>query len=162
MKEIEIIRAGPADMERLSAALEHLSADLGDRHRAGANDLAAACGGANPACHGFLALLRDGTVIGAALVSPLYSTTRGAAGVYVSDLWVAPATRGSGLGRRLLGAVARFGAGRWQARFLKLTVYAENAEARVFYERLGFRPADRDLSCLLGGDQFDELAGLGQ
>jgi ribosomal protein S18 acetylase RimI-like enzyme len=59
------------------------------------------------------------------------------AGVYVSDLWVSEATRGKGLGRRLLRAVAD-DAGRSGARFLKLVVYDDNPDARAFYDRLGF------------------------
>ncbi len=100
---------------------------------------------------------KDGEAVGAALVSPVFSTSKGAAGVYVSDLWVAASTRGSGLGRRLLREVATFGESRWRARFLKLTVYADNARARAFYEHLGFAFAEADQTMLLAGREFETL-----
>lgn len=145
-------------MPDLARALEALSTHMGDTHRATEEALARACLGAFPACHGFLA--RSGTdVAGAALVSPVFSTTRGAPGAYVSDLWVADEFRGRGLGRRLLCVAGEFAARNWRARFLKLTVYAENAGARAFYERLGFEVAERDRACLLGDAGFDDLMG---
>ena len=146
--------AGPGDMPALHRALCRLSDDLGDAHRADVAALDRACAGPAPAAYGFLA---GPGPEGAALASPLFSTTRGVAGVYVSDLWVADGRRGTGLGRRLLAHVARFGAGRWGAGFLKLSVYAENADALAFYDRLGFDRADRDRTLLLGGDAFDTL-----
>ena len=154
----DIRLAGPADMALLSLALEKLSDDLGDHHHAGVADLAAACHGPHPGCHGFLALDR-GAPVGAALVSPVFSTTQGTMGVYVSDLWVAASLRGKGLGRRLLHDVAAFGADRWGATFLKLTVYADNAPARAFYEYLGFRIAEKDQSYLLAGADLNALTG---
>ncbi|MDJ0627570.1 MAG: GNAT family N-acetyltransferase [Rhodobacter sp.] len=145
-------------MALLSLALEKLSDDLGDRHHAGADDLAVACHGPHPGCHGFLAVT-GGVPVGAALVSPVFSTTKGTMGVYVSDLWVTATLRGKGLGRRLLREVAMFGADRWSATFLKLTVYADNAQAREFYEYLGFRIAEKDQSFLLAGAELDALTG---
>jgi len=155
---LRIAPAGAADMTDLARALGALSADLGDAHGAGEDELARACLGPAPACHGFLA--RAGReVAGAALVSPVFSTTRGGAGAYVSDLWVAQARRGQGVGRALLGAVARAAGDLWGARFVKLTVYDDNPAARAFYERLGFAMALRDRTCLLGGDAFDRILG---
>ncbi|MEQ8290894.1 MAG: GNAT family N-acetyltransferase [Roseovarius sp.] len=154
--DISPVRA--EDIGDLARALEVLSADMGDTHRATADVLARACVGDAPACHGLLAR-DDSTVVGAALMSPIFSTTIGAAGVYVSDLWVADAARGQGLGRALLRAVAELAARKWQARFLKLTVYAENTSARAFYDRLGFGMAERDLTCLLKADAFNDLLG---
>jgi ribosomal protein S18 acetylase RimI-like enzyme len=158
MTNPEIRLAGPDDMALLSLALERLSDDLGDHHKAGHAELMAACHGMHPGCHGFLAL-ENGRPVGAALVSPVFSTTKGAMGVYVSDLWVGAEMRGRGLGRRLLREVAAFGANRWSARFLKLTVYADNAPATGFYENLGFRIAEKDQSFLLTGQKWDSLTG---
>jgi len=143
-------------MDLLSAALEQLSIDLGDHHRTGAEDLASACLGPQPSCHGLVAI-DEGKPVGAALISPIFSTTRGTAGVYISDLWVAASMRGKGLGRRLLREVAAFGAGHWQARFLKLTVYADNGPARAFYEYLGFRIAENDQTFLLADREMEAL-----
>lgn len=157
-EESGITLAGPKDIADLARALEALSGDMDDTHRATVTVLAHACFGEGAACHGLLAR-RDGAVIGAALVSPVFSTTYGAAGAYVSDLWVADAARGQGMGRALLRAVAGFAWEKWRARFLKLTVYAENTGARAFYDRLGFDMAERDLTCLLAAGAFDDLLG---
>ena len=154
--EAAIRVAGEGDMGRLATALEALSQDLGDTHRAGEAELAAACLGRPPACHGLLAEM-GGDVAGVALVSPVFSTTQGAAGAYVSDLWVAGPWRGAGLGRRLLAAAAALARDRWQGRFLRLTVHADNSEAHAFYGRLGFTVAERDRLCLISGGDFDRL-----
>lgn len=154
----EIRFAGPTDMALLNLALERLSDELGDYYAANAKSLAAACHGPHPGCHGFLAI-ENGAPVGAALASPVFSSTRGTLGVYVSDLWVATALRGQGLGRRLLREAASFGSRRWSADFLKLTVYANNVKARAFYEKLGFHPAQQDRILVLAGREFAEMSG---
>ena len=141
-------------MPALHTALSRLSADLGDRHLATEVALAAACTASQPAAYGFLA--GDGPA-GAALAAPLFSTTRGAAGIYVSDLWVAPEARGTGLGRHLLAHAARFAADRWGARFLKLSVYGETDAALAFYHRLGFADTPRDRWLVLAGAPMTDL-----
>lgn len=130
-----------AGLARLDGALAALSADLGDAHAPQRARLHRALSGPHPAAHGLLALAGEDAV-GAALFSPVYSTVRGAAGIYVSDLWVAPSVRGRGLGRRLLAEVARVGAELWGADWLKLAVYDHSTEAQAFYRRLGFHPAE--------------------
>ncbi|MGY6409414.1 MAG: GNAT family N-acetyltransferase [Alkalilacustris sp.] len=132
--------ADRADLARLERALAALSADLGDGHAATHDSLAGALFGPHPAAHGLLALEGEETC-GAALFSPVYSTVAGAAGVYVSDLWVAPAARGRGLGRRLLAGVGAEADALWGAGWLKLAVYDHSTAAQAFYRRLGFAPA---------------------
>jgi ribosomal protein S18 acetylase RimI-like enzyme len=143
-----IREAGPADMPALHRALAALSADLGDSHQAGPAALAAACQGPRAFA---LALIAGHGPQGAALAAPVFSTTRGGAGAYVSDLWVAPERRGGGLGRALLAEVARIGARRWGAHFLKLSVYDRAAGARAFYARLGFRIQPGERPAILEG-----------
>jgi GNAT superfamily N-acetyltransferase len=136
---VTIRTAAAADAPALNAALARLSADLGDAHRADTADLVAAGWGENPAFRAQLALSGAQTV-GIALYSPLFSTVRGGAGIYVSDLWVAPGKRSGGLGRQLLAAALADGRDRWAARFIKLAVYDGSPDARRFYDRLGFAP----------------------
>ncbi|SEL43048.1 Acetyltransferase (GNAT) family protein [Roseovarius azorensis] len=124
------------DLALLDGALRALSADLGDTHSAGLDALRAALTGEIPAAYGVLAL--DEGLIGAALFGPLFSTVRGAAGVYVSDLWVDRAARGRGLGRALLAQAARRAGVLWRAEWMTLAVYAHSPDSRRFYERLGF------------------------
>lgn len=140
MTAITIRLAGAGDAERLNRALAHLSGEIGDDHGGNATLLREAGFGDNPA---FRALLAEAgqDVVGAALYSPVFSTVRAGAGVYVSDLWVSADARGQGLGKRLLRAVAEDAGAVWKARFLKLAVYDDNAGARAFYDRLGFAAA---------------------
>ena len=132
--------ASPADLALLEAALAALSADLGDAHAAGRDSLARALFGPHPSAHGLLALA-NGQMLGAALFSPVFSTVMGTAGAFVSDLWVAPAARGQGVGRQLLLAVADEAGALWGAGWLKLVVYEHSTAAQGFYRRLGFAPA---------------------
>ncbi|EDM69810.1 acetyltransferase, GNAT family protein [Roseobacter sp. AzwK-3b] len=127
------------DLMLLDGALRALSADLGDTHKASRACLASALLSEVAPAHGLLAMQGE-TLCGAALFSPTYSTARGAAGVYVSDLWVDETVRGSGLGRRLLAAVVRRAAQTWRAEWLTLAVYDHSVASRAFYDRLGLVP----------------------
>ncbi|MFD1808579.1 GNAT family N-acetyltransferase [Gemmobacter lanyuensis] len=83
---------------------------------------------------------------------------RGGDGAYVSDLWVAGDQRGSGLGMRLLAAVRDAAAAEFGAVFLRLAVYDDNAAARRFYDRLGFRPKPDEIWLTLEGPALEALA----
>ncbi|MDK3018582.1 GNAT family N-acetyltransferase [Pseudodonghicola flavimaris] len=144
--------ATEADAGALNAALMALSEELGDIHRATAEDLLRLGWGPAPAFRAVLAEASE-RIVGAVLYSPYVSTVKGAAGVYVSDLWTAETMRGQGLGPRLLAAALRDGGATWGARFLKLDVYHSSPDARRFYDRLGFRPA-RDITKMI----LDEAA----
>ena len=153
---VAIRPAEPFDMALLTEAMHRLSADLGDANATTEAALLEACHGPAPLTRGLIAT--DGAALaGAALLSPVFSIVRGAPGAYVSDLWVAPGHRGRGLGRRLLAHCAAEGAARWGARFLRLTVHADNAAARAFYTRLGFAHAEQDDTMTLEGPALDAL-----
>lgn len=144
ISEITVVRAGPRDTEAVLGALAALASDLGDPFNMTQVTLARALHG--PQAHSAALLARnDSTPVGVALFSPYLSTVMGHAGVYISDLWVAPAARGQALGQRLLAAVAKEGATLWQARIVSLYVYETNASAIAFYRRMGFdfTPSDR-------------------
>jgi ribosomal protein S18 acetylase RimI-like enzyme len=158
MSDISIRLAGPEDAEKLHWALARLSADLGDPHLALSEDLLRHGFGEAPA---FFALLAEeaGTdaVVGAALVSPVFSTSRGGAGLYISDLWVAASARGEGLGPKLLSAALNHAPANWSVRFLKLAVYDDNPAARAFYDRLGFEANPRETHLTLSGSSLEDL-----
>lgn len=146
----------PHDAGILNTALRQLSTDMGDTHSASDADIAAAGFGPIPV---FQAVLAEaaGQIVGVAVYSPLYSTTRGRAGAFVSDLWVADAARGQGLGARLLARVRDEACASWNAGFLRLLVYRTNPRAAAFYARLGFAPQSGDMQMTLEGAALDAL-----
>ncbi|QYJ03300.1 GNAT family N-acetyltransferase [Nocardioides panacisoli] len=100
----------------------------------------------------------DGEVVGLALWFRNFSTWEGVHGVYLEDLYVRPAQRGSGLGKALLATLARecveHGYGR-----LEWVVLDWNAPSIAFYESLGARPLSEWTTYRLTGDALRELGG---
>ncbi len=74
--------------------------------------------------------------LGMVIYYPDYSTHRGEAGVYIQDLYVAPAGRGTGLARALVAATLRHQT--WDARYITLGVSPDNVAATRFYAKTGF------------------------
>ncbi|WP_319774409.1 N-acetyltransferase [Breoghania sp.] len=158
MSDISIRKAAAGDVGKLHGALTRLSEDIDDDHAASAADLLRHGFCETPA---FFALLAEdrtgGDVVGALMASPLFSTTNAGVGLYVTDLWVAPITRGSGLGRRLLAAALQEADKSWTVRFLELAVYRDNAKARAFYDRLGFSQFADEIFLTLKGPALENL-----
>ena len=154
---INIRPAVIADAAELNRALGRLSADMGDVHRASDADIARFCFGPAPVMYALLAETEDGSVVGVAAYSPFFSTTVGAVGLYVSDLWVAESARGQQLGVKLLAAVREAGAKAWDSRFIRLNVYHTNPRALAFYERIGFVPNTETQFVTLNGAAYDKL-----
>lgn len=99
----------------------------------------------------------DGRPAGLCLFFYTFSTWLGEPGVYVQDLYVDEAARGSGVGRRLMRAVAREGRNR-QATHLRLSVDRQNHDAQRFYERLGMHYREHEHTYHVGEDAFERLA----
>ncbi|HLX38383.1 MAG TPA: GNAT family N-acetyltransferase [Candidatus Binataceae bacterium] len=78
--------------------------------------------------------------VGFALFFPNYSTWEGKPGLYIEDIFVDESMRGTGIGRKLIAAVAKIGKSRGCAR-IDLAVLNWNP-ARGFYNRIGFRHAE--------------------
>ena len=125
----------------------HLSAD----------QLRAALFGPAPALFGHVAQTGDGRVVGCALWFLNFSTWRGVHGIYLEDLYVTPAHRGAGLGRRLLAALAALCVERGYAR-LEWWVLNWNAPSIGFYRALGAVPMDEWTVHRLDGDALAALA----
>lgn len=106
----------------------------------------------------FECLLGDigGQVLGFALYFHNYSTFEGCAGLYLEDIYVSPAARGSGLGRALMARLAKIAVERDCAR-LDLWVLHWNP-AREFYRRLGFDRMADWLPYRLDGAALGKLA----
>ena len=86
-----------------------------------------------------------------------YSTFLARPGIYLEDLFVFPAHRGRGLGRRLLAHLARTAVERGYGR-VEWAVLDWNADAIRFYESLGAVPMGDWTTYRLTGDP---LAALG-
>ena len=140
----------------LDTALAALSRELGDPHRSGVADLDRALFGQPPSAWALVADGEEG-LAGAALYAPVFSTVRGGAGLYVSDIWIAPAARGEGLGLALLQRAALSASTLWDARFMRLSVHDHNTAAHGFYGKLGFRKGGEETIMMLAGDSFEHL-----
>lgn len=98
-------------------------------------DLALALFGPQPAIEARVATV-DGEVIGYALFFTNFSTFLGRRGLYLEDLYVRPAHRGTRIGKRLLADLAALAVARGCARF-EWSVLDWNQSAIAFYESLG-------------------------
>ena len=112
--------------------------------------------GARPACECLVGEL-DGSREAFALFFPTYSTFAAAPGIWLEDLYVRPAARGSGLGRALLVELARLALERGCAR-LEWTVLDWNEPAIGFYQRLGAQRMDEWTTWRVQGDSLALLA----
>lgn len=74
--------------------------------------------------------------VGLAVYYETYSTFVGKTGIYLEDIFVKPDCRGRGIGRALLGAVAREASERDCAR-LEWQALDWNVDAHRFYESIG-------------------------
>ena len=97
--------------------------------------------GEAPALFGHVAESPDGEVVGFALWFLNFSTWRGTHGVYLEDLYISPAHRGTGLGRELLRTLAAVCVERGYAR-LEWSVLDWNTPSIEFYRAAGARPQD--------------------
>jgi len=118
--------------------------------------LAAALFAGHPALFGHVAVDRTGEPAGFALWFLNYSTWTGTHGIYLEDLYVAPAHRGAGLGRELLAELARICVQRGYHR-LQWWVLDWNP-ATGFYRSLGALPMQEWTVYRLTGDALGNLA----
>ena len=94
--------------------------------------------------------------VGFAVFFHNYSTFLGRTGIYLEDLVVLPEWRGRGLGRALMGHVARIAVTRDYGR-LEWSVLDRNEPAIRFYRALGARPMDQWTTYSLTGDALERL-----
>ncbi len=99
----------------------------------------------------------DGAAQGFALFFHNFSTFEGRPGIYLEDLYVRPDARGSGLGRALLGNLAKLAVERGCAR-LEWSVLDWNEPAIGFYRKLGARPMDEWTVMRVDGEALRDLS----
>jgi GNAT superfamily N-acetyltransferase len=97
-----------------------------------------------------------GEVVGFALWYVTFSTWKGRPGLWLEDLFVRPAARGSGLGKALLQTLAGVCVERGYARF-EWWVLDWNEPAHGFYRSLGARPEDEWTVWRVDGTELAEL-----
>lgn len=152
-----IRKAEPRDSGALDRLVSAFAAELGlaDRKRSSSADFATALSASPPFLHVLLAE-HAGEAVGLCIWFPWFSTWRGTAGVYVQDLYVAPAMRAAGLARRLIATAAREMRPPGAA-FVRLAVDMDNAAALGFYAGLGFERVEGEHVLDLSGDAFKRL-----
>ena len=101
----------------------------------------------------------DGKPSGFALFFHNFSTFEGHPGVWLEDLFVLPPARRSGLGRMLLGEVARIAVERGCAR-MEWSVLDWNMMAINFYRSLGARPLTDWTTMRLDADSLAQLGAI--
>jgi GNAT superfamily N-acetyltransferase len=94
---------------------------------------------------------------GFALFFHNFSSFEGRPGIYLEDLFVRPQARGQGLGKALLGHVAKLALQRGCAR-LEWSVLDWNEPAIGFYRKLGARPMDEWTVMRLDGEALQAFA----
>ena len=98
----------------------------------------------------------DGAAQGFALFFHNFSTFEGLPGIYLEDLFVQPAARGSGLGKALLARLAALAVERGCAR-LEWSVLDWNEPAIGFYRKLGARLMDGWTGMRVDGAALQQL-----
>ncbi len=129
---------------------------LSDQVTATEADIARSLFGDPPRAEAVIARL-DGDAIGFALFFHNYSTFLGRPGLYLEDLYVRPAFRGRGFGRRLLVHLARIAVDRGCGRF-EWSVLDWTEPAIAAYRRAGATPLDDWTVYRLTGDALERLA----
>jgi len=112
--------------------------------------------GERPACE-CLVGEQGGAVVAFALFFHNFSTFLCRPGLYLEDLYVQPAARGTGLGKALLKRLAQIAVERGCGRF-EWCVLDWNVSAREFYERMGATMQPDWRLCRVTGDALRRLA----
>ncbi len=114
--------------------------------------------GPRPAAEALVATLPDdGAAVGFALFFTNFSTFLARPGLYLEDLYVQPAHRGSGLGRALLQRLGRLALERGCGRF-EWSVLDWNQHAIGFYEKMGATVLPDWRICRVTGDALQRFA----
>ena len=103
----------------------------------------------------------SGEGVGYALFFHNYSTFRGRPGLYLEDVFVRPAFRGRGIGKRLLAHVAQIAVREQCARF-EWQVLDWNKPALEFYKSLGAVELSEWRTMRVQGEALNALAHDGQ
>jgi len=156
--DVEITSAQEADIPLILALISELADYEKLRHEVAATEaiLQRALFGARPSAEALIARM-GGEPAGFALYFHNFSTFLGRHGLYLEDLFVRPAFRARGIGKALLGHLAKIAVARGCGRF-EWAVLDWNQPAREFYESLGARPNPAWVNYRITGEALQRLA----
>ncbi len=157
---MEIIPAAPEHVPEIHDMIEALADHLGLSHELVATEehLYEALFGDHQQAEVILA--HEGEhIAGFALFYNNYSTFRGRCGMHLEDLYVKPAWRGRGIGKRLLAHLSKMTLERGCNR-LEWWVLGEDVKAVEFYENLKASAKDEWNIYRLKGKPLSALAGI--
>ena len=158
MSDIHIRRATPLDVPIILTFIRELAEyeKLADQVVATDDDLYVALFGERPVIEAVIATHGDEPV-GYALFFPTFSTFLGKPGMYLEDVYVRPAARGLGIGRKILEHLARVTVQRGWGR-LEWSVLDWNEPSIAFYRKLGATAMDEWTVFRLAGQKLRSLA----
>lgn len=158
MADVTLRLAGPEDVPiilgfiQALAAFEHLSHEV----EATEEDLSRSLFGSPVRAEALIAEI-SGVPVGFALWFYNFSTFRGRHGLFVEDVYIDPAHRGSGIGRQIFRFLARHAMSQGCAR-MDWDVLNWNMKAIQFYRSLGAYPLDGWTRQRLTGPALETLA----
>jgi len=158
---LSIRPAGPADLPLVAGLIRALAEyeKLADEVRFDEATLGEKLFGPRPYAEVLIGEV-GGEALGFALFFHNFSTFEGRPGIYLEDLFVRPEARGCGLGKALLGELARIAVERDCAR-LEWWVLDWNEPSIGFYKSLGARPMDEWTVMRVDGKALAALAESG-
>ena len=158
MPQIQITAATPQDVPVILTFLHELAAYEKLAHEVVATeaDMHAALFGERPVIEAVIATV-DSDPVGYALFFPNFSTFLGKPGLYLEDLYVRPAARGLGVGRKLLQHLAQIAVERGWGRF-EWSVLDWNEPSIAFYKKMGATAMDEWTVFRLTGQALETLA----
>ena len=150
--------ARPTDLPAIVAMVHELAAfeRAADQCHLTLDALGAALFGPRPAVYGHVAVTEADEPVGFAIWFVNFSTWEGTHGIYLEDLYVRPATRGTGAGRALLAALAAICTERGYRR-LDWVMLSWNPAAE-FYAAIGAEVVSDWVPYRLSGDPLHRLA----
>jgi len=158
MSDVTIHPATEADVPVILAFIHELAEYERLAHQCAATEagLRETLFGARPYAESLIARV-GGTPVGHAIFFHNYSTFLARPGIYIEDIYVAPAHRGRGAGKALLTAVVRIAKERRCAR-VEWSVLDWNEPAIEFYRRMGADVMPDWRICRLTAAGIDKLA----
>ena len=129
--------------------------NVGGRVSSKVSDFAEAMSGDHPAIHVIIAEESD-RAVGMIIFFLSFSTWRGAPGIYIQDIYLAQDVRGTGLAKKLVRDVVRWGSHKG-ADYLRLAVDPENDVAQSFYKGIGMSFCSDEINFQISASDFQKL-----